>query len=198
MAQSQSSRACWVEGSAQQQAWVHGCATCSKYQWGGCLRVWVSAACCCVLCAHYLAHQQKLQHRQPQRQQHYSRHVPCCVLPLVAVCKPGHQPSEEAEGTCERCRPGTFKPHKGNMPCQDCPWPKTTEHDGTLTIDACSELPARCALPNMSSPDGSGVIVAAQHPQSQQQWWPTRCDTRCHQVQQGRQQYLHLASLGHK
>lgn len=58
-----------------------------------------------------------------------------------AVCKAGHQPSPDDDGSCEVCKEGTFKAQKGNKKCEECTWPKTTEHRGALTPDACGETP---------------------------------------------------------
>jgi hypothetical protein len=63
----------------------------------------------------------------------------CVMLHPFAVCKAGHQPSPDDDGSCEVCKEGTFKAHKGNKKCEECPWPKTTEHRGALTPEACGE-----------------------------------------------------------
>lgn len=62
------------------------------------------------------------------------------------MCKAGYEPSSDPEGICTRCKEGTFKPHKGDKECEECPWPKTTEKSGSITSDTCGELLALLLL----------------------------------------------------
>ncbi|XP_061830730.1 ephrin type-A receptor 6-like isoform X1 [Nerophis lumbriciformis] len=58
------------------------------------------------------------------------------LVPLGhCMCSVGH---EETDGSCQACKPGSFKPFAGNMKCSPCP-PHSASHDQAATMCHCEK-----------------------------------------------------------
>ncbi|XP_061891188.1 ephrin type-A receptor 6-like isoform X2 [Entelurus aequoreus] len=58
------------------------------------------------------------------------------LVPLGhCMCSVGH---EETDGSCQACKPGSFKPIAGNMKCSPCP-PHSASHDQAATMCHCEK-----------------------------------------------------------